>query len=201
MIQKKEKQQWCTVTPSTLITLLRMVLVPFIGIFMVREHWGVAYGLFLFAAATDVLDGALARYLHQETKLGAYLDPLADKLLVVSCYAGLAFVHTPLFKIPLWFFAVMLVKELCLIAGAVYLGLIKKIIVIKPAILGKITTFAQVVFVWWLFTSAYFGYVSQPIFNIFIFVLTLLMVVTFGYYVFKAYASYTLAAYSKKYKG
>lgn len=203
MIKQQDKQHGYLfyghdITVSTFITLVRIVLVPFIIMSMMREQWCFAYGLFLLAAITDVLDGALARYLQQQTELGAYLDPLADKILLVSCYAGLAFVRTPLFKIPLWFLVVMFLKEFFLIIGAIYLGLIKKILVIKPAFVGKLTTVVQVVFIWWLFTSASLGSVSYVLFDFFIYFLTLLMVITFGYYVYKAYVSCTLFVTSKK---
>ena len=68
-------------------------------------------GLFAVAAISDILDGWLARYLHEHTFLGACLDPIVDKLLVLSVFATLALFHTPLFALPRWFVMLVFIKE------------------------------------------------------------------------------------------
>ena len=80
-----------------MFTLLRIASVPFIVASMVTQHWGIAFFLILFASATDLLDGFLARNFDQKTFLGACLDPIADKILILSCYFTLAFWQSPLF--------------------------------------------------------------------------------------------------------
>jgi cardiolipin synthase (CMP-forming) len=180
------------ITIATCVTCIRIFMIPFIVHYMIQQQWGIALVLFTIAAISDVIDGSLARFLHQESLMGAYLDPLADKLLMVSCYATLAFVDTPFFKIPLWFFIFLFIKELFLVIGAVYLGLFKQSISIKPALIGKCATLAQISFIWWLFISAFSGYVSQSTIYLFLIVMTLLTVLAFFHYLIIGYRGFKL---------
>lgn len=146
-------------TISTWLTLGRIALVPAIVVAMVTHQWGVAFGLFVVASITDVLDGNVARWRNEQTFLGACLDPIADKLLLVSCFFTLAFVHTPLFSIPHWFVVLMLVKELIIIGGACCIYLVHGKVTIEPTRLGKMTTLLQVLFIVWLFACYFFQWV------------------------------------------
>jgi len=146
-------------TLSTLLTLVRMGLTPFIVGAMVASWWGTAFVLFCIAAITDVLDGNLARWLNEKTFLGACLDPIADKLLVLSCFATIAFVKSPLFSIPLWFVVLVLCKESILIGGAIILYYLKGHIEMRPTLLGKTTTVVQMGFIIWLFACYFFQWV------------------------------------------
>ena len=143
-------------TVSTMLTITRMALTPVIVAMMVWQRWGVAFSLFVIAIITDLLDGYLARVRNEQTFLGACLDPIADKLLLISCFATLAFVRTPLFTIPFWFVCVVLIKELLIIIGATMLVLSKKQFLVKPTLLGKITTAVQMLFIVWLFSCHFF---------------------------------------------
>lgn len=143
---------------------------------MVMHEWGFACFLFSLAAITDVIDGALARFLQEETALGAYLDPVADKLLLSACYGTLAYIDSPLFKIPTWFVAVIVVKEVLLIAGAIYVSLIKHAVAIKPTFTGKMATAVQVLFIWWLFACAFFHWVPIGTFYVFLYTITTLTI-------------------------
>ena len=147
------------ITLSTLLTLGRIVLAPFIVCSMIFFHWGTAFILFCIAAITDVLDGNLARLLDEKTFLGACLDPIADKLLLLSCFFTLAFVQSPLFSIPLWFVLLVLLKELILVIGAIILYYRKGHIEIHPTFLGKITTVVQMGFIIWLFACYFFTWI------------------------------------------
>ena len=86
-------------TPN-LLTLLRLIFIPFIVIFVVAHHYAWALGLFIAAGISDGLDGLLARALHQRTLLGQYLDPIADKLLLSTMFlvilSGQNFSHSRL---------------------------------------------------------------------------------------------------------
>ena len=146
-------------TLSTVLTILRIVLTPFIVAAMIMHAWGVAFWLFVISSALDVLDGNLARWLKQETFLGACLDPIADKILLVSCFATLAFVQSPLFTIPLWFVLLVLLKELIVLGGSFSIYFIRGHLTVHPTILGKATTVAQVFFIIWLFACYFFGWV------------------------------------------
>ncbi len=150
----KEKR----ITISTLFTLGRIVLTPFVVAAMIMGAWGIAFWLFVISAAFDVIDGNLARWLDQKTFLGAVLDPIADKFLLISCFATLTFIDTPLFSIPLWFLLLVLFKEAIVFAGAFVIYLIKGDLEVSPTILGKATTVAQVWFIIWLFACYFFGW-------------------------------------------
>src|SRR5215469_8202747 len=89
-------------TAPNQITLLRLVFIPFVIMSVFDGDWPWALGLLLAAAVSDALDGLLARTLHQQTLLGQYLDPIADKLLLSSLFLVLSFVH----KIP-WKYTVL----------------------------------------------------------------------------------------------
>jgi len=148
------------ITIPTLFTLLRIILVPIIVIAMVMQHWGIAFSLFVVGSVSDMLDGYLARMRNERTFLGACLDPIADKLLLLSCFATLAFVQSPLFTIPHWFVWFVLCKELLLVAGVlgilIYKGYVQ---VVQPTMLGKLTTVAQMGFIMWLFACYFFKWV------------------------------------------
>lgn len=147
------------ITLSTVLTILRIILVPIIVAAMVMHEWGVSFFLFVIAAITDCLDGTLARLLHQKTFLGAFLDPLADKFLILSCFFTLAFVQSPLFVIPKWFVWFVLCKEVLQLSGAIFVYLRKGHIEIRPTVLGKITATAQMGFIIWLFACYFFQWV------------------------------------------
>ncbi len=154
-IKRLPAQEWRMTIPNFL-TISRLLSVPLIVIMMVQHKWGVAFWAFLFAVVTDVCDGLLARYLNQKTFLGACLDPIADKLLILSVYFTLAFVQSPLFTIPLWFVCLVLIKELLLIGGAVLIFYQKGFLKVDPTWLGKATMVVQSCFIIWLFACYFF---------------------------------------------
>lgn len=151
----KEKR----ITISTLFTLARIVLTPFIVGAMIMGQWGAAFFMFVIAAFTDVADGNIARFFDQKTFLGACLDPVADKILLVSCFATLAFVQSPLFSIPLWFVLLVLFRDLAILAGGFIIYYVRGHLEVHPTILGKTTTLVQVWFIIWLFACYFFGWV------------------------------------------
>src|SRR3989338_8578589 len=151
----KEKR----VTWATIITILRLFLIPFIIISVIFQEWGIAFWLFVVASFSDVLDGNVARFFNQRTFLGACLDPIVDKILILSVFTILAFVQSPLFSIPKWFVFIILVKEILLLLGTLIFIIIKGKIEIHPTVLGKTTMVAQVFFIIWLFACYFFKWV------------------------------------------
>lgn len=144
------------ITIPTLFTLLRLALIPCISIAMIFNQWGFSFFLFGLASVTDAIDGFLARLRNEKTFLGACLDAVADKLLIITCFATLAFVQSPLFSIPQWFVLVVLCKELLLLSGALYILLRNGRLEVKPTLLGKGTMLMQVCFIVWLFACYFF---------------------------------------------
>lgn len=145
------------VTVPTHLTLLRILLVPCIVVSMMWHAWVEASIFFCIAAISDVLDGALARFLNKVTFLGSFLDPLADKMLLIASYAGLTFLVPSTTALPLWFLAFVLLTEAVLLGFSAYWGLIRKSMIIKPTRLGRMASFAQILFIGWLFFCIFSG--------------------------------------------
>lgn len=167
------------ITISTFLTLVRFVLIPFIVIAMILQAWHIAFALFITAGVTDVLDGWLARLLNQRTFLGAALDPLADKLLMIAVFATLSFAQSPLFTIPHWFVMLVLCKEVIQIIGAIYIYRRKGHLTIAPTWLGKSLGLVQTAFVSWLFACYFFHWVPVKTYYAMLTAVTALVILTF----------------------
>lgn len=154
------------ITFPTLLTLLRIILTPFIVYAMVRQAWGTAFVLFVIAAITDLVDGFLARFFDNISLLGSCLDPIADKFLLLSCFFTLAFIQTPLFVIPGWFFAIFLIKEVIIVGGTSFFLLFSHgDFHVKPTWLGKVSTDIQCIFIAWLFTCYFFNWMPTKTYD------------------------------------
>ena len=126
-----------------LISVLRLLLVPLTVWLIISEAYGWAFVSFLVAGASDGVDGYLARRFDWRTRLGAYLDPLADKALLVSVFVTLAFLKL----IPAWL-AIVVVSRDALIVGAVLLSrLMDHPVHVQPLMVSKVNTVAQILFV------------------------------------------------------
>jgi len=154
------------ITWSTILTIARILLTPCVVVAMVMHQWGWAFVLFITAAITDLLDGALARWRNEQTKLGAYLDPIADKLLLLASFITLACVQSPLFPIPFWFVMFVIVRELCIVGGIICMYARHQYIEIRPTLLGKMTTVVQVAFIVWLFACYFFNWMPVRTYSV-----------------------------------
>ncbi len=125
------------------LTLIRILLIPvFVGL-LVYERYDAALVVLLVAGATDALDGTIARVANQRTRLGALLDPLADKLLLISGFLTLSTMHW----IPSWVAIVVVSRDLILIAGTVVAQHTGSRVDTSPTFLGKGTTFCQLTYI------------------------------------------------------
>ncbi len=122
------------------LTLLRMTFLPFIVIKLVDGRYGVALILFVLAGMSDGLDGLVARALKQQTTLGQYLDPIADKLLLSTVFLVLSILH----KIPWKFTVVVFSRDISILAASTVLFAIAGLRDFRPSVFGKANTFAQV---------------------------------------------------------
>jgi cardiolipin synthase (CMP-forming) len=122
------------------LTLLRMVFLPFIVIELLSGHYHWALTLFVLAGMSDGLDGLLARKLHQQTLLGQYLDPIADKLLMSTMFLVLSILH----KIPWRYTVVVFSRDISILAISAVLYAIAGLRDFRPSIFGKANTLAQV---------------------------------------------------------
>lgn len=127
-------------TPNAL-TLLRLVLVPVVVWLMATNETGWAFAVFVVAGLTDAVDGYIAKRYGLETELGAYLDPLADKLLIVCIFIGLGLAGS----LPLWLVVAVVARDVMIVAAIVLSALLGRPVAIKPLIVGKANTVAQIV--------------------------------------------------------
>jgi cardiolipin synthase len=145
-------------TTANKITIFRILLIPFFVVevlYYVKTgtplHRWLAICSFAIAAVLDGVDGYIARHYNQRSELGAILDPLADKLLLVSGIVVLSFDHLPrLQTIPLWLTGSIIGRDIVLLAGLVVIMMVVGKVNVQPRILGKIATVLQMVVVLWV---------------------------------------------------
>jgi len=145
-------------TTANKITILRILLTPF---FVVETLYYVETGnevhrllatlSFAITAILDGVDGYIARRYDQKSELGAVLDPLADKLLLVSGVVLLSFDHAPqLGQIPLWLTGIIIGRDLLLLTGIAVIRLIVGKVIVRPRVVGKIATVFQMIVILWI---------------------------------------------------
>ncbi len=138
-------------TAPNQLTLLRMIFLPFIVINLVKHDFKWALVLFVLAGLSDGLDGLLARTLHQQTLLGQYLDPIADKLLMSTMFLVLSIEQPRLLP---WKYTILVFSRdisILLISGVLFM--IAGLRDFRPSIFGKANTFAQVAAVFFVLLS------------------------------------------------
>ena len=122
-----------------ILTVIRILLTPLFVIFLLKDLFHFALIVFTIAAISDGLDGLLARYFNQFSVLGAYLDPIADKLLLASAFVSLAVLKI----IPPWLAVIVLSRDILIITGIAVFALTDIPIEINPSLVSKWTTVAQ----------------------------------------------------------
>ncbi len=127
-------------TAPNQLTMLRMIFLPFIVINLVKHDFIWALALFVLAGMSDGLDGLLARILHQQTLLGQYLDPIADKLLMSTLFLVLSIER----MIPWKYTVVVFSRDVSILLISGVLFMIAGLRDFRPSIFGKANTFAQV---------------------------------------------------------
>ncbi|PKN53369.1 MAG: CDP-diacylglycerol--glycerol-3-phosphate 3-phosphatidyltransferase [Deltaproteobacteria bacterium HGW-Deltaproteobacteria-13] len=123
-----------------LLSLLRIILVPVIVIFLIQDSYAKALIVFTIAGLTDALDGTLARLLNKQTQLGAFLDPLADKILLSTSFISLSIFGL----IPGWLTVIVISRDFIILLGIMTLSMMSVTYEIKPAFVSKITTALQI---------------------------------------------------------
>jgi cardiolipin synthase len=134
------------------LTFLRLGFLPFFIVLIFYEQYSWALLILMLAAATDGMDGLLARSLNQKTALGAYLDPIADKLLLSSSFVVLALEG----RIPRWLTILVIGRDVLILTTAVVILLASGYRQFPPSVYGKITTGAQILMVLVVLLAAVF---------------------------------------------
>lgn len=123
-----------------IITVGRTLLVPLVFWLVISGHDIAAFALFVTAGVSDALDGYLARRLDMRTELGAHLDPLADKLLIVSIFIALGMRG----DIPSWLVITVVARDILILIGIMLASMLGKPVAIAPLQISKMTTVAQI---------------------------------------------------------
>jgi cardiolipin synthase len=146
-------------TIANQLTLLRIILIPAFVLLVVYGKLGAALAVFVVAGVTDALDGLIARLAKQGTSLGAWLDPMADKLLLVSAFIVLTVPSIPMANhLPLWLTVTVISRDIVIVGVVAIVNLAVGPRTFRPSLLGKAATAAFIV------TSVvvmYFNYLGQ----------------------------------------
>jgi cardiolipin synthase len=135
-----------TLTLANQLTLLRMFLIPAFVLLVIYDYLGWALLTLLVAGVTDALDGLIARRTGQKTTLGAWLDPMADKLLLTSAFIVLTLPGTTLLnRMPLWLTVIILSRDIAIVVTVAIVNLAIGPRTFKPSLLGKVTTGVYIV--------------------------------------------------------
>ena len=121
------------------LTILRILLIPVIVGFLVYKHYDYALITLIVAMITDALDGTIARLANQKTQFGAYLDPLADKLLLMTTFITFSLLSL----VPVWSVIVVVSRDAILLTGTLLARVTDTKIDASPSVLGKATTLFQ----------------------------------------------------------
>ena len=132
-------------TLPNFITLLRLAMVPFFVLAVNEGEFRLAFLVFVLAGLTDAMDGILARTFDLRSRFGAYLDPIADKLLLVTAYVTLTIPQGQAVVIPLWLTILALSRDVLIVVVALVLYLTEDVRTFRPTVWGKATTFVHVV--------------------------------------------------------
>jgi len=138
-------------TVPNALTVFRILLtIPFL--YLVQQgRFGNALLVFFVASLTDFIDGYIARRFKQHSKLGRFLDPLADKLLTTTGFIVMAIPHTGFPSIPIWLAVAVVARDLIIVVGSLVVYLLTKFKDFKPTLLGKINTLVELgLIVWFL---------------------------------------------------
>ncbi len=129
------------VTIPNLITILRFLLVPAVVLTMLQSRWGWAFTGFIVAGVSDAVDGFVARNFNQRSRLGAYLDPMADKVLLVSVFVVLGIIG----ELPLWLVVAAVSRDALIICAVLLSTVMGQPVEMRPLLVSKANTAIQIV--------------------------------------------------------
>jgi cardiolipin synthase len=174
-----------SITAANQLTLLRMLLIPAFVILLLYGYRGWALVTFLTAGLTDLFDGLIARRTGQKTTLGAWLDPMADKLLLTTMFVvltlpGLGAAN----RLPLWFTVLVISRDIAIVLTVAVVNLAVGPRTFRPSIFGKIATATYVLTG---VIALYFNYLEQPspVVTVFVYASLVITLVSAFHYVGK----------------
>ena len=146
-------------TAANQLTILRVLLIPAFVILLLYGYRGWALITFFTAGATDMLDGLIARTTGQKTDLGAWLDPMADKLLLVTMFIVLTLPGIGANRLPLWFTILVISRDVAIVATVAVINLAVGPRTFRPSVFGKVATATYIVTG---VVTLYFNYLDRP---------------------------------------
>jgi cardiolipin synthase len=169
-------------TPANQLTLLRMLLIPAFVILVVYGRLGWALIVFAFAGLTDGLDGLIARASGQKTTLGAWLDPMADKLLLVSTFVLLTLPGLGLAnRLPIWLTVITISRDVVIVLTVAIVSLAIGPRTFRPSIYGKIATAIYILTAVVAMFYNYLGYRSRVV-DVFVYASLVITLVSASHY-------------------
>jgi cardiolipin synthase (CMP-forming) len=133
-------------TIPNLITIARLIMVPLVIVMILQAQWLAAFALFVAAGVSDAVDGFIARRFDMRSELGAYLDPVADKALLVSIYI-----------VPAWLAILVVSRDVMIVSAVMLSWVLENPVEIKPFLISKLNTAAQIGFAAALLAAKAFG--------------------------------------------
>jgi cardiolipin synthase len=161
-----------------LITLARILLVPVVVWAIATGQMYFAFLLFLAAGISDAVDGFLAKRFGMKTELGAYLDPLADKVLIVSIYVTLGITNV----IPLWIVILVVSRDIMIVGAIILSWLIGRPVKIRPHMVSKANTAVQIVFAGLVLFVHSFSLNGEPVLTLVMALVAVLTLVSVALY-------------------
>ncbi len=163
------------------ITLARMVAVPVMVYLIIDDRLAAAFWIFVLAGVSDALDGYLAKRLDAASNIGAYLDPLADKALLVAAFLTLGHME----HIPLWLVILIVFRDVVIVGGAILYHTLTQALKMEPLFISKLNTAAQIIFVGLVLAKLGVGITATAITEIGAYIVALTTVASGGAYVWK----------------
>jgi cardiolipin synthase len=162
-----------------LITIGRILLVPVVVWAIASRQMQIAFLVFLIAGLSDGVDGFLAKRFDMTSELGAHLDPLADKVLIVSIYIALGITEA----VPRWIVILVVSRDILIVGGVMLAWFLGKPVRIKPVLVSKLNTVAQIVFACLVLASLAFDVTFEMAQDIIMAIVAALTLASIGFYV------------------
>jgi len=161
-----------------LITLGRILLVPVVVWAITQGQMRIAFLLFLAAGISDAVDGFLAKRFHMKSELGAYLDPLADKALIVSIYVSLGIVG----KLPISLVILVVSRDIMIIGAFMLSWLVARPMPVRPLKISKVNTVAQIVLATLVLAEQGFGFDAAAVTMLVVVLVAILTLLSIAFY-------------------
>ena len=162
-----------------LITIARILMVPIVVWAIAQREMQIAFLLFVAAGASDAVDGFLAKRFDMASELGAHLDPLADKALIVSIYVSLGVTDA----IPRWIVILVVSRDILIIGGVMLAWFLGHPMTVRPLLVSKLNTAAQIVFACVVLASLGFGFNADWLQTFLLWTVAALTLISVGFYV------------------